>query len=132
MINNYLRNIFYCVFIIIFGVYLSGCTALLIGGAVGALGGYAISRDTIAGETDKDSDSLWMSAKDVLAMMGAHDIEDSAVGIIRARIEKTRVTITVEQLTLATSRVKVKCRRYIFPNLGLSEKLYIRIIENTE
>ncbi|MFC1703942.1 DUF3568 family protein [Candidatus Omnitrophota bacterium] len=116
--------------VVFIGISLCGCAALIIGGAVGALGGYAISKDTIQGETSKDFDSLMFSAKSVLEMMDAYNVDELPYGVIRARIGKTRATITITQLTSTTSRIKVKCRRYIFPNIELSEKLYVRIVEN--
>ena len=110
----------------------SGCAAFIVGSAVGVLGGYAISRDTIQGEVEKKQESLSESALKVLDTMSAMEIDDSQSGLIRAWVGSSRVTITIEQLTLSTSRLKVKCRKNLFPNFSLSEKLYVRIAEQAE
>jgi hypothetical protein len=103
-----------------------------VGSAVGVLGGYAISRDTIQGETDKDFDQLWNSTMNVLDMMDASEIDDTLRGTVKAKIGKSSVVITIEQLTPNTARVKVKCRKNLLPNLALSEKLYVRIVEQAK
>ncbi|MFH1655649.1 MAG: hypothetical protein ABH954_03460 [Candidatus Omnitrophota bacterium] len=118
--------------ILFLGVSLCGCWVFFVGSAVGALGGYAIGRDTIQGETDKDSDALWESAIEVLDSMDASEIDDSTKGKIQARIGTTKTIITIEQLTPNTARLKVKCRKKVLPNLTLSQKLYVRIIEHSE
>jgi len=126
------KNLLTSLLVLHLAVFNLGCTAFIVGSAVGALGGYAISRDTIQGEVDKDYDSLWESAADVLDMMDASEINDSTKGRIQARITKTKVLITIEQLTPHTSRLKVKCRKGIFPKLALSQNLYVKIIEQAK
>ena len=37
----------------LFILSMSGCVALVVGGAVGALGGYAVSKDTIQADRDR-------------------------------------------------------------------------------
>ncbi|HOX54543.1 MAG TPA: DUF3568 family protein [Candidatus Omnitrophota bacterium] len=129
--SNYIK--FISLFIIPFlGLYICGCAAFVVGGAVGLLGGYAISRDTIQGETEKGYDSLWNAASTVLNSMGASEIDDSNRGIVRARIGKSKVYITMEQLTPHSVRLRVKCRKNVMPDLTLSQKLYVRIIEQAE
>lgn len=118
--------------ILFVGISLCGCVAFFIGSAVGALGGYAISRDTIQGETDRNSEDLWEASVKVLEMMEATEIDDSLKEKVQGKIGITRVTITIEQLTPSTARLRVKCRKNILPNLTLSQKLYVRIIEHAE
>ena len=118
--------------ILFLGIYLCGCVAFFVGSAVGALGGYAISRDTIQGETDKSAESLWESSVKVLEMLEASEIDDTLKEKIQAKIGITRVTITIEQLTPSTARLRVKCRKNILPNLTLAQKLYVRIIEHAD
>lgn len=116
----------------IMGLYICGCVAFVVGGAVGVLGGYAVSKDTIQGETEKGYDSLWDGASVVLEDMGASEINDSQKGVIRAKVGKSKVYITMEQLTPRTVRLKVKCRKNILPDLSLSQKLYVRIVEQAD
>ena len=63
-----------------FTLVSSGCIPLIIGGAAGALGGYAIGKDTIQGETDKDYDKLWAAALTVAKMRGTITVEDKTKG----------------------------------------------------
>lgn len=129
--SNYIR--FFSYFLIpILGFYICGCAAFVVGGAVGLLGGYAISKDTIQGETEKGYDSLWNAASVVLESMGASEVDDSNKGVVRAKVGKSKVFITMEQLTPHTARLRVKCRKNIMPDLSLSQKLYVRIIEQAE
>ena len=129
--NTYIK--FFAYFLIpIMGLYICGCAAFVVGSAVGLLGGYAISRDTVQGETEKDYDSLWNAAAEVLDKMGASEIDDSNKGVVRAKIGKSKVYITMEQLTPHTARLRVKCRKNIMPDLSLSQKLYVRIVEQAE
>lgn len=128
----YFRKLTLVFLIMHLAIVSSGCVAFIVGSAVGALGGYAISKDTIQGEVEKEQDALVKSTLTVLDAMGASEINDIDSGFIRAWVGSTRVTITIEQLTLSTSKLKVKCRKNFFPNLSLSEKLYVRIVEQAE
>lgn len=128
MMRKYFRRIAYVVLILIIGVSLTGCAAFIVGGAVGVLGGYAVSRDTIQGEIDKSQDSLRTAAVQVLHMMDAQEIDESATWKISAKIGKSSAVLTFEQLTSETTRLKVRCRRYLLPNLKLAQTLYVRVI----
>ena len=132
MMKGHYVRIFSYFLIPILGLYICGCAAFVVGSAVGLLGGYAISKDTIQGETEKDYDSLWDAAAEVLDKMGASEVDDSNKGAIRAKIGKSKVYITMEQLTPHTARLRVKCRKNVLPDLSLSQKLYVRIIEQAE
>ena len=121
-----------CLVILVLGFFICGCVAFFVGSAVGALGGYAITRDTIQGETEKNYNSLCDSAVRVMEMMDASEVDDSLLGIVKAKIGRASVRITIDQLTPSTSRLKVKCRKNLLPYLTLSQKLYVRIVEHAE
>ena len=55
--------------LIILCVALSGCAVVLVG--AGAAGGYAIGKDYIQGETDKNFDRVYDSAINIADIMGA-------------------------------------------------------------
>lgn len=112
-----------CVFLI------SGCAPLLIGGAVGALGGYAINRDTIQSETDIDYEQLWNAAISIVRMRGEPKFEDYVKGYISAEMESSRVWVRLIRLTKVTTRLRISARKYHFPNLGLAQDLFVRIME---
>ena len=118
----------------ILGVFLigmvcaSGCI-FVVGGAVGALGGYAISQDTIEGESDITYHSLWNSAVDVMGVMGTQQVINSQEATIVAQVDSAKVWITFERLAQATTRIRVKARRYLMPHITLSQKIFVKIIE---
>lgn len=107
----------------------AGCAPLIIGGAVGAVGGYAVSKDTIQGETDKNYDSLWEAALNVSKIRGRVKDEDKIKGYIDLEAESSKVNITLIRLTAATTRLKVKARKYHFPNMSLAQDMFTKIME---
>ncbi len=108
---------------------ISGCAPLIVGGAVGALGGYAISKDTIAADTDKPYDLLWNSAVTLARYRGTVKEEDATRGYIQMEAESSLVWIRLIRLTRATTRLRVSARKYRFPNLSLAQDILVKIIE---
>ena len=117
-------------FIPIMAIILSGCLpAIIVGGAIGAVGGYAVSRDTIQGETDKPYDVLWNSATTVARIRGKIKQEDSLKGYIEAEAESSRLYITLDRLTPTATRLRVKARKYHLPNMALAQDVFVKIME---
>lgn len=110
-------------------VNILGCAPLIIGGAVGALGGYAISKDTIQGDTDKPYDKLWDSALVVGKIRGEIKNEDQTKGYIELQAESSKVYVRLIRLTAATTRLRVSARKYHLPNLGLAQDIFVKIME---
>jgi len=110
-------------------VNMLGCAPLIIGGAVGALGGYAVSKDTIQGETDKSYDRLWEAALTVSRIRGEIKYEDKTKGYIELEAESSKVYVRLIKLTVATTRLKVSARKYHLPNLGLAQDIFVKIME---
>ncbi len=110
-------------------VSISGCAPLIIGGAVGALGGYAVSKDTIQGETDKNYDSLWEAVLTVSRIRGEIKYEDKTKGYIELEAESSKVNIRLIRLTVATTRLRVQARKYHLPNLSLAQDIFMKITE---
>ncbi|MDD4980138.1 MAG: hypothetical protein PHC54_02545 [Candidatus Omnitrophica bacterium] len=111
---------------------ISGCAPLIVGGAVGAVGGHASSRDTIQGETDKSYDSLWASALTISKIRGQIKYEDMAKGYIELEAESSKVYIRLIRLTATTTRLKVSARKYHFPNLELAQDIFVKIMEQAK
>ncbi|MEK6563536.1 MAG: DUF3568 family protein [Candidatus Omnitrophota bacterium] len=109
---------------------VSGCAVVLVG--AGAAGGYAIGKDYIQGETDKDFDRVYDSAVTIAGIMG--DIESQfsnpSTGKIKANVETSSLEIYVERLTKKTVRLKVRSRKNLMPNIELAQKVYTKIIQN--
>jgi hypothetical protein len=113
-------------------ISLSGCLPLIIGGAVGAVGGYAISRDTVRTETDKPYDRLWNAALSVSRIRGTLTQEDISRGYIELEAESSRVYIRLIRLSSVTTRLRVSARKYHFPNLGLAQDIFVKIMEEAK
>jgi hypothetical protein len=124
------KNVF-VVLSISFCLFYSGCAYLFVG-AIGAVGGYAISKDTIQGETDKSFDKVWNSALRVVNIMGTVATEVMQKGTVEAKIEGSEVKVIVDQLTPKTVRMRVSARKYLMPNIKLAQRIYIKIIENAK
>jgi len=106
-----------------------GCAPLIVGAAVGGLGGYAISKDTIQGETDKSYESLWSASLTISRMRGIITQENNASGTIELETQGSRVWIRLVRLTRLTTRLRVAARKYHLPNLELAQDLFVRIME---
>ena len=113
-------------------LHLCGCAPLLVGAAVGGLGGYAISRDTIQGETDKSYDSLWRAAVTVGGIRGEIVQKDVLRGYLEVREGASRVKISLVRLTRATTRVKISARKYHFPDLNRAQDVFVKIMEQAK
>jgi hypothetical protein len=107
---------------------LSGCAVLLIG-SVGAVGGYAITRDTIQGEYDASPKKAWTAAHEVCRLLGSVAAKDSGRGTVEAFVDRAKVKVEITSLTPEAIRVKVKARKGIFPRLGTAEKVFVKIAQ---
>ncbi len=107
---------------------LSGCF-FLIASTVGAVGGYAITRDTIQGEYDVSYKEIWRASLDVCDMLGTVSSRDSSTGVLEALVDKAKVKIEIVQITPEAVRLKVKARKGLFPRLGTAEKVFVKIVQ---
>lgn len=109
---------------------LSGCAALIVGGAAGALGGYAVSKDTIQGDSDKAYENLWDAAMTIAKARGTIRQENSQRGYIEMETDSSKVRIRLTRLTRMTTRIRVTARnKYHLPNLNLAEDIFVKIME---
>ena len=111
---------------------ISGCVPLIVGGTVGAVGGYAISKDTVQGETDRSYDSLWNAALTVSRIRGQIKFEDRTKGYIELTAESSKVYIRLIRVTEATTRLRVQAKKYHFPNLNLAQDIFVKIMEQAK
>jgi len=123
----------YIVFLVIMTIplFLWGCI-FMVAGAVGALGGYAISNDTIQGEIDKTFESIWKNSREVLEILGSIITEDKARGFIEAKVNGANVKIMIEQLTPKTTRFRVSARKYLLPKINLAQTIYIKVVQKAK
>lgn len=118
---------FFAIFLF-FAVALNGCVFLVAGG-VGAVGGYAVTRDTLQGEYDAQAAHAWKAAVEACGMLGVVTLRDSNRGIVEATVDRAKVKITITQITPEAVRIKVKARKGIFPRLGTAEKVFVKIVQ---
>ncbi len=112
----------------LFSFVSSGCVPLIVGGA-GVLGGYAISKDTIQGETDKDYNTLWNAAKTVAKIKGTIKTEDKTKGYLELTVGSSRVVVQLSRLTKTANRLRVSARRMGLPNIDLAQEIFVKILE---
>ncbi len=112
-------------------LFSSGCWFLIIGGA-GAVGGYAISRDTFEGASSKGQSELMAASHKVLAIMGTISDERVKEGEIIAIVNGAHVTVNVFQVNLTTSKLRVRARNGIFPRIGLAQDIYTKVMNQLE
>lgn len=108
---------------------VSGCAPLIVGAAVGGVGGYAISKDTVQGDTDKPYESLWNAAITVSRIRGTIKQEDAMRGYIDFNIEAGRVWIRLIRLTHSTTRIRISARKFHLPDLSTAQDLYTKIMD---
>ncbi len=113
-------------------VLCAGCIPLIIGGAAGALGAYAISSDTVQGETDSSFENVWSSAYEVCRIRGNIKEEDSLRGYLMVETDSGKVWVRVMKLTDATTRLKISARKMHLPSLRLAQELYVKIIDQSK
>ncbi len=109
-----------------------GCAPILIGAAIGGVSVYAVSKDTIQGDTDKSYDSLWKAAITVSRIRGTIKQEDYNRGYIETQTESSKVWIRLIRLTHATTRIRISSRKYHFPNLDLAQDIFAKILEQAK
>jgi len=112
-------------------LFSSGCWFLVIGGA-GAVGGYAVTRDTFEGVSSKGQDELIAAAQKVLSIMGTITDARPKDGEIVATVYGNHVVVDVIQVNLTTSRLRVKARKDLFPSLGVAQEVYTKIMNQLE
>ncbi|MEK7849967.1 MAG: DUF3568 family protein, partial [Candidatus Omnitrophota bacterium] len=83
---------------------LSGCV-FIVAGTIGAVGGYAITRDTIQGEYDAKFDDAWKSALETCNALGFITTKDTHRGTIEASVELAKVRVEITPLTQEAIRV---------------------------
>ena len=110
---------------------ISGCVALVVGAAAGAVGGYAISKDTIQGETERPYEDLWGAAIMVAKVRGVIKQEDQLSGYLEVDVGSDKVRIRLTRLTQTATQIKVSARnKFRLPRLSLAEEIFIKIIES--
>lgn len=107
----------------------SGCFYLVIGG-VGALGGYAISPDTVEGTVGGDTaQDVWQAAVDVISIMGIIEEKNEISGVLIAKVQGVYVTVTVAEPLADSVKLRVKARKGMMPKIKLAQDIYTKIVQ---
>ena len=112
-------------------MFSSGCWFLVIGG-VGAVGGYAVTRDTFEGVSSKGQEELLAAAHKVLSIMGTISDERPKDGEIVATVYGNHVIVDIVQINLTTSKLRVKARKDLLPSIGVAQEIYTKIMNQLE
>ncbi|MCK5581631.1 MAG: hypothetical protein KAJ18_10225 [Candidatus Omnitrophica bacterium] len=111
---------------------LSGCVYLVVGG-VGALGGYVVSPDTVEGVVAGGSRAmLWDSAIEVISVMGIIEEKTDSGGVMIAKVNRAKVTITVSGMGGENAKLMVKARRMFIPKVKMAQDIYVKIIDHAK
>ena len=129
--SKWQKNVLTLALFVMMSFSFSGCFYLVLGG-VAAAGGYAVSQDTIQGETEKDYNEVWDAAVEVVSILGAINSQSRELGKIVATVNGAKVTINVMQLTTSTVRLKVKARKSFFPSIANAQNIYIKIMNRVK
>lgn len=113
--------------------FLAGCVPLvLVAVGAGAVGGYAVSRDTFEGVSSKAQDEIWDAANHVLSIMGEVKDSDRKGGTIMAMVSGAKVTVSVIPVSLTATKLRVKARKGIFPRIAIAQDVYAKVIHQLE
>ena len=123
----------YGVWCVVFAVWMCGCAPLIVAAVgAGAVGGYSVSRDTFEGITNRSQDEIWEAAYRVVSIMGSPEDNDRKQGVMSARINSARVTVSIMPVNLTTTKLRIKARQGIFPRIGTAQEVYAKIINQLE
>ena len=103
---------------------LSGCFALLAGGAIG----YEVSADSVKADFDTSYDRAYNVSLDVAkVMIGTVDMSDKTGGWIKSESEGNNVAIHIVKLTEKTVEVTVSARKYATPRVQFARNILAKI-----
>ncbi len=125
----FVKKSFLSLTLVLFLLTGSGCFYLVIGG-VGALGGYAISPDTVEGMVGGYStQDVWQAAVDTVSIMGLIEEKNEIAGVVVAKVSGAHITVTVAEPVVDTVKLRVKARRGMMPKIKLAQDIYTKIVQ---
>jgi hypothetical protein len=108
-------------------VFLNGCIYLVVG-SVGALGGYVVSPDTVEGVMyDRQQPEVWDAAIEVVSVKGVILEQNEIGGVLIAKINNAKITITVVDIGDQTVKLTIKARKALLPKVKLAQDIYVKI-----
>ncbi len=130
MRNKTVRHgIFSFLAVLVLAFSAGGCV-ILAAGAVGVVGGYVVSPDTVEGNTARSFEDVWAAAKEIVGIMGHVTGENNAQGVLIAEVNSARVTITIVSINASTTKMSVKARKSFMPKIDLAQDIYTKILNS--
>jgi len=123
-----MKRILHFVFLIVMLFNVAGCAALIVGGAVGVAGAYAISRDTLQGMVDGNFQDVWETSIEVVREFGEVSTLQKDRGLIIVKSNATFIKVRIVRITKAVVKLRVSARKHHLPNLTLAQEIYTRIL----
>jgi len=121
------KNLLIMILIIPLFITLAGCVYLVVGG-IGAVGGYIVSPDTVEGVTENDALTVWDAAVEIVSVMGIIEEQYEESGLLVAKINRTKVEITIISINDSIVKLRVKARRALMPRVSLAQDVYVKIV----
>ncbi len=106
--------------------FLSGCAPVLLASA-GIAAGYAVSRDSVTLDFDRQKEQVWKVCVEETQRQGMVKRVDPKSGRLDAQIQQASVVLTLEQLTPATVRVVIRARKNLLPKIEVAQRLALAI-----
>jgi len=108
-------------------ILLSGCVYLIVGG-IGALGGYVVSPDTVEGISGQDAITVWDAAVEIVSVMGIIEEQNEEGGIIIAKINGAKTTITITSISDSAVKLNIKARKHFLPKITVAQEVFVKIM----
>ena len=102
-------------------MHLSGCAVLLVGTGVAA--GLAVADDTVQIETERAPQFVYRMAKAELEQTGRLLSEDSKAWALKGQVDKAEVAISITVVSDKLTRLRVKARKNLLPDIDLAQRL---------
>ena len=107
-------------------VGMMGCAAVALVG-VGAVAGYAVSRDRVEMVVERPYEQVWAAAMDETKHSGLLKDVDQDKGRIEAMHQGTHIEVTLEQVTETAVKVVIKARKHLLPQIDTAQRLAARL-----
>jgi hypothetical protein len=108
-----------------------GCGVVIVAG-LGALGGYAVSRDTIEGVTGYSAQELFAASSEILSIMGTVSEQSKADGHVVATVDGAKVTVDTIPMSKNSTKLRVKARRGMLPKVAIAQDVYMKIVRKLQ
>lgn len=102
---------------------LSGCLALLVGGAAG----YEVSSDSVKGYFDTSFSRAYKVSLKTAKSLGSVNMEDEVGGWIKFDSQAYNVAIHIEKSTEKTVQITVSARKHILPKVQFAKDILAKI-----